>query len=444
MKQSLLLLALLGCAHAIAQPKGQEKKGEKKPKKVLVISDSDTTTIDLSKTTNTIEATIQSSPQMEVKEFKENGKTIKTISVISSDKSLNMDSLMKTIRIESDENGTSNGKKVMTKEIKIMRSDKADGSALQIDSTTKIIILEGSELASPNQMEMMINGEMLGMNKKIKIKTLDGDFDLDKMDLKNEFGDVLIFSDTLKWVEKRKSDNKIVLYLDGDTTEFKLPKKEVKKKKAITSVGVIDIGFNQWMYAGNGITPTATYSLFEMNSVSSLGVNLYQLKSVRLVGEKIRLQTGIGYESGNYKFANNIGINSNGRDSLFVTEYKDGSSLIKTKLRTGYLDVPLMLEYRSHPFKESKGFRLAVGVEGGYHLGSLVKRVYTDAAGEEHKIKTRGNYLLSDIKYAATARIGFDDWNFFARYGLTNVFRSDVVGAPEVRPVMFGITLGGF
>jgi hypothetical protein len=74
----------------------------------------------------------------------------------------------------------------------------------------------------------------------------------------------------------------------------------------------------------------------------------------------------------------------------------------------------------------------------------LVKRVYTDAAGEEHKTKTRGNYLLSDIKYAATARIGFDDWNFFARYGLTNVFRSDVVGAPDVRPVMFGITLGGF
>jgi len=60
----------------------------------------------------------------------------------------------------------------------------------------------------------------------------------------------------------------------------------VKKKKAITSVGVIDLGFNQWMYSGNGITPTSPYSLLEMNSVSSLGVNLYQLKSVRLVGEK--------------------------------------------------------------------------------------------------------------------------------------------------------------
>jgi hypothetical protein len=355
-----------------------------------------------------------------------------------------MDSLMKTIRIESDEKGSSNGKKVMTKEIKIMKSDQADGSGLQIDSTTKIIILEGSEIPAPDQLELMIDGEMLGMNKKIKIKSLDGNVDLESLNMNGDFGNVFLFSDSKKRIDRKKSDNKIVLYIDGDTTEIKLPKKEVKKKKAISSVGVIDIGFNQWMYAGSGITPTAPNALLEMNSVSSLGVNLYQLKSVKLIGEKIRLQTGIGYESGNYKFSNNIGISSNGRDSLFVTEYKDGSSLIKTKLRTGYLDVPLMLEYRSHPYKESKGFRLAVGVEGGYRLGSLVKRVYTDAAGEEHKTKTRGNYLLSDIKYAATARIGFDDWNFFARYGLTNVFRSDVVGAPDVRPVMFGITLGGF
>jgi len=440
MKKSLLLLALLGSAQAFAQPKGTEKKNSKNPSKVLVISDADTTTIDLSKVSDQN----KSLPHIEVKEMKENGKTFKTISVMSTDKSLNLDSLMKTIRIESDEKGFSNGKKVMTKEIKIMKNDQADGSGLQIDSTTKIIILEGSELPAPDQMELMIDGEILGMNKKIKIKSLDGNVDLESLNMNGDFGNVFLFSDSTKWIDRKKSDNKIVLYIDGDTTEIKLPKKEVKKKKAISSVGVIDIGFNQWMYAGGGITPTAPNALLEMNSVSSLGVNLYQLKSVRLVGEKIRLQTGIGYESGNYKFSNNIGISSNGRDSLFVTEYKDGSSLIKTKLRTGYLDVPLMLEYRSHPYKESKGFRIAVGVEGGYRLGSLVKRVYTDAAGEEHKTKTRGNYLLSDIKYAATARIGFDDWNFFARYGLTNVFRSDVVGAPDVRPVMFGITLGGF
>ena len=340
--------------------------------------------------------------------------------------------------------GSPKQKKVMTKEVRIVTGEMAVQANFQVDSIPKVIILESDASPAAEKMEIVIDGQSLGMNKKIKIKSMDGNFDFESLNMNGDFGNVLLRSDSTKWLDRKKSDNKIVLFIDGDTTEIKLPKKEVKKKKAISSVGVIDIGFNQWMYAGNGITPTAPNALLEMNSVSSLGVNLYQLKSVKLIGEKIRLQTGIGYESGNYKFSNNIGISSNGRDSLFVTEYKDGSSLIKTKLRTGYVDVPLMLEYRSHPYKESKGFRLAVGVEGGYRLGSLVKRVYTDAAGEEHKTKTRGNYLLSDIKYAATARIGFDDWNFFARYGLTNVFRSDVVGAPDVRPVMFGITLGGF
>jgi hypothetical protein len=440
MKKSLLLLALLGSAQAFAQPKESEKKNGKKTSKVLVISNVDTTTIDLSKVSDQN----KSLPHIEVKEVKENGKTIKTISVISNDKSLNLDSLMKTIRIESDEMSSPKQKKVMTKEVRIVTGEMAEQANFQVDSIPRVIILESVASPAAEKMEIVIDGQSLGMNKKIKIKSMDGNFDFESLNMNGDFGNVLMLSDSTKWLDRKKSDNKIVLFIDGDTTEIKLPKKEVKKKKAISSVGVIDIGFNQWMYAGNGITPTAPNALLEMNSVSSLGVNLYQLKSVKLIGEKIRLQTGIGYESGNYKFSNNIGISSNGRDSLFVTEYKDGSSLIKTKLRTGYVDVPLMLEYRSHPFKESKGFRLAVGVEGGYRLGSLVKRVYTDAAGEEHKTKTRGNYLLSDIKYAATARIGFDDWNFFARYGLTNVFRSDVVGAPDVRPVMFGITLGGF
>jgi len=439
MKKSLLFLTLIGTSTAFAQPKETGKKSEKKASKVVVITKSDTTTIDLSKMGDAVNATVKSLPQIEVNETNENGKTVKTISVISSDKNLNVDSLLKTIRMESEVKlGAS--KNVITKEIKIIAGENAQPANIQIDSTTKVIVLDGEALVMPDKMEVLIDGQNFGMNKKIKIKSIDGNFEFNPMQMDGVF----MFSDTLNCNGKVKNDNKIVLYIDGDTTEIKLPKKEVKKKKAITSVGVIDLGFNQWMYAGNGITPTAPNALFEMNSVSSLGVNLYQLKSVKFIGEKIRLQTGVGYESGNYKFSNNIGFSSNGRDSLFVTEYKDGSTLIKTKLRTGYVDVPLMLEYRSHPYKESKGFRLAVGVEGGYRLGSLVKRVYSDAAGEEHKTKTRGNYLLSDIKYAATARIGFDDWNFFARYGLTNVFRPDVVGAPEVRPLMFGITFGGF
>jgi len=189
MKKSLLLLALLGSAQAFAQPKGTEKKNSKNPSKVLVISDVDTTTIDLSK----VSGQNKSVPHIEVKEMKENGKTIKTISVISTDKSLNMDSLMKTIRIESDEKGSSNGKKVMTKEIKIMKSDQANGSGLQIDSTTKIIILEGSELPAPDQLELMIDGEMLGMNKKIKIKSLEGNVDLESLNMNGDFGNVFLF-----------------------------------------------------------------------------------------------------------------------------------------------------------------------------------------------------------------------------------------------------------
>jgi len=226
MKQSLLLLALIGSVHAFSQPKNPEKRSEKKSSKVLVISDGDTTTIDLSKMAPGVDATIQSLPKIEVKEVKENGKTFKTISVISSDKSLNMDSLLKTIRIESDSPTVSGPKKMISKEIKVIASDGTDRTKIQIDSTIKVIVMEGLELPAPEKLDVLIDGKILGTDKIIKIKSIDGNFDLNQLNLKNEMGEMLIFSDTLKWVENRKTDNKIVLYLDGDTTEFKLPKKK--------------------------------------------------------------------------------------------------------------------------------------------------------------------------------------------------------------------------
>ncbi|MFY8132885.1 MAG: hypothetical protein ACOVOL_06580, partial [Bacteroidia bacterium] len=150
MKKSLLLLALLGSAQAFAQPKESEKKNGKKTSKVLVISNVDTTTIDLSKVSDQN----KSLPHIEVKEVKENGKTIKTISVISTDKSLNLDSLMKTIRIESDEMGSPKQKKVMTKEVRIVTGEMAEQANFQVDSIPRVIILES--VASPAAEKMEI------------------------------------------------------------------------------------------------------------------------------------------------------------------------------------------------------------------------------------------------------------------------------------------------
>ena len=435
MKKTLLFFTVLSGLTVAAQNKNTDSP--KKISKAIIIKDGDTSVIDIN-SMNGVVTSNSVNTKVDVQEKKVKGKTIKTVSVISTSEgnpNINLDSLLQTIDLESMSN-EKNGKK--SKSIKVVKqlesSDLESFSGKKGD--IKVMVIE--EAGSNSEKLIMSMPRIVESNDSNVIH----DFNIEKIIIKDGGSSALIMMDSVKKSCCKIPDNKVVLYINGDTTEINLPKKATCKK-VNTKTTAIDIGFNQWMYGSNGISPTSGNELLKLKG-TSLGVNIFALRSVNIAREKFRFQTGIGYESGNYKFSNNIGITSNGTDSLFVSEYHDGSTLIKTKLRTGYLDVPFMLEYRSNPYEEQEGFRFAAGIEGGYLLGSLVKRNFKDATGEEQKTKTRGDYLLSDMKLAAVARIGFDDWSFFARYGLTNVFRNDVVYAPQVNPVMFGITIGGF
>lgn len=431
MKRFFLSLTLAAAAVcAVAQPKktvtttttATTTKGGKT--EILVVKNGDTTHVimpDLNAAMKDFSTSIsENAPRVESIDTTINGKRIQKVTVISKSDTNVID--LTKLAEEFSNAGTAVGKE-LDKTIKVIQ--------MSVDSSfkgeNKVIIMKKSSTGNLNSDEPIIVSPSLE-GESVEVITINSQ-------------QMIVNIDSIE------DEPHLLLVKGKDTTALNFGGKDKGKKvpsssSISTSTTVLDLGFNNWLYANNSFTPTAGYDNFRLNGGKSIGVNVAKLYSYNLIHQKLRLQTGLGIESSNYKFSNNVTLNVTG-DTLSAVAMNDGSKMRKYKLNPTYAYIPLMLEFRSKPKDEEHSFNIAVGAEASYLIAAKTKRVYNDASGDYHKEKLRNDFLLNDYKFSAIARVGYGDLDFFVRYGLTNLFRSNAV-APEVRPVMIGLTFGGF
>ena len=199
-----------------------------------------------------------------------------------------------------------------------------------------------------------------------------------------------------------------------------------------------DFGMAGYMTPGNSIALPANQNLMELNSARSNSVGLtFMFKEARLAKKRLYVRSGLGINWTNYHFKNNINISTSNDSTAFTTD--SIRSFDKYKLRATYLQVPLLIGMRlgdlDHPFG------LQFGVVGSYKIGSAIKQKYT--LGESKlKDKVKDDYNLNPFKFEALARVSIDNFGFYAKYSLTELFESG--RAPELYPFSMGITIGGF
>ncbi|WP_421921091.1 outer membrane beta-barrel protein [Marinifilum sp.] len=195
-------------------------------------------------------------------------------------------------------------------------------------------------------------------------------------------------------------------------------------------------GFSDESYTGYA------YDFMELDMAKSIAVNLNFLQydiSLQKERNTIGLITGLGLEWNNYRFDNDITLaTQNGviqLVDLFET-YPDWK-IKKTKLTTLYLTVPLLLEFQIPVKYKKRRVHMSAGVVGGLRLGS-----HTKIKHDGDKVKDHDDFKLKTLRYAAHARIGYRSLNFFATYGLTELFESNK--GPDLTPFTVGITLISF
>lgn len=190
---------------------------------------------------------------------------------------------------------------------------------------------------------------------------------------------------------------------------------------------VFEMGVNS--FANVDYTGYDTKNFMDINHNKSMEVNINLFKldfGLQKHKNNIGFVTGLGLNFNDYRFTNNYTIkNENG---YVVPVPITDPYLEKTKLSTGYLTVPLLLEFHAG----RSGLWMSMGVIGGIKMGSHTKVVIDDT-----KYKDHDDFSISPFRGGGTARLGYKGINLFGTYYFTEFFNEG--RGPVMNPYAIGI-----
>jgi hypothetical protein len=149
----------------------------------------------------------------------------------------------------------------------------------------------------------------------------------------------------------------------------------------------------------------------------------------------IALGIGLGFSTNSYN--HNLFIKEQNNSVLYQELDNNTLSFSKNKLNTQVLEFPLQLRWRTSTTESYKFWRVYTGIKFGYIVNSIVKY-----KGELGNFK---QYNTPDLKrFQATADIafGWNTWNFYIAYGLSELFTEDAQlnsKSIDVTEIKFGL-----
>lgn len=243
-----------------------------------------------------------------------------------------------------------------------------------------------------------------------------------------------------------------IIEKNGDTDIDILEKKDVEENNRSGNQSVrhpfkgnwrgLELGLNNYVNGDFSTSLGPEAGFMELRTGKSLNLNLNVLQyDFALSGNNIGMVTGLGLEFNNYRFTNNVSITK--EDGVIVPVYYDDAdiSVNRSRLRTTYLTVPLLLEFQTNNPRHSRRVYFSAGVIGGLNIGSHTKIVYRDNSGKKRD-KVKDDFYLSPFRYGISVRAGYRSLNLFANYYPVALFQENK--GPELYPVSIGFSILGF
>ena len=202
----------------------------------------------------------------------------------------------------------------------------------------------------------------------------------------------------------------------------------------------VELGVNGYLTSKGSINMPAGYEFLDLRYEKSTNFNLnFFQQSVNIWGNKLGLVTGLGFRWNNYRFDNNIVLVPDSQEIYGYHNVDTNRSYSKSKLMSCYLTLPVILEFQTNPYHNSRSFHIGVGVIGGVRMKTHTKQVYTTLEGSKSKPKTHDDFHLQPFILDATLRVGWGPINLYATYSIIDMFRKGQ--GPELRPFSVGIIL---
>ncbi|MCU7614675.1 PorT family protein [Chryseobacterium sp. GMJ5] len=155
------------------------------------------------------------------------------------------------------------------------------------------------------------------------------------------------------------------------------------------------------------------------------------------------LISGLGFSWRTLRPDNNMIFAKDANADVFLKSYQ--GSIDKAKLRTGYVVVPLGLQYNFSKLKNagmdiqyrpySEGLRIAANIYGGVKMSTnnIVR-------GDGEDFRDRSNYQVNPFVYGAQFTVSYDDISLFVKKDFSNFFKDPYF--KNDKALVFGIGIG--
>lgn len=193
----------------------------------------------------------------------------------------------------------------------------------------------------------------------------------------------------------------------------------------------LDLGWNN--YFTEGRVAKTPVEMMGLDNLRSMHVTTHFFPTrVTLFGKGVvNLKSALSLDFNNFRFKEDFNLNP---DADVITPVASTEPLSKNKLTTTFVQIPLLLNFKTRPQRESS-VEFSVGGYAGYMLDAKTKRIDMD----NNKFKDHDDYNLNPVKYGLTARLDFKWFDFYVNYNLSNFF-ADGQG-PKTQIVEAGVNL---
>lgn len=203
-----------------------------------------------------------------------------------------------------------------------------------------------------------------------------------------------------------------------------------------------EFGLNNYMDQDFSFSRSDESSFMDINTGKSWNFNwnIFQY-SLGLGTDHVGLVTGMGLEWNNYHFKDTTSIHEENSDvaPLVFSDNIERDNILKNRLQTTYLTVPIILEGQFFNKPRNKRLYAGVGVIGGIKLFSNTKVKYVEN-GVDQKYKNKQDFYLSPLRLGVTARLGYRALKLYANYYITPLFIEDK-GPEKLNPVAAGLVV---
>ncbi|HXS38493.1 MAG TPA: hypothetical protein VN721_17450 [Flavipsychrobacter sp.] len=225
-------------------------------------------------------------------------------------------------------------------------------------------------------------------------------------------------------------------------------KRSKNKTRFETHWVMMDLGFNLLTDNTNYNSPAAgtflhvpdnakNSDLLGLRRGKSINVNIYPLMlrfaALKTKRQSIYISTGLGLQLYNFRYNEPV-VFTKSPNSFITTN--DTLHFRKDKLAFDYLNVPLMLTFKTKLGGLNKWLVYGVGITGGYRISSWTKQT----SSELGKVKTYDQFNFQNFNSCLTGEIGIDDGiRFYVSYQLTSLYQNTI----DQHPISFGIRFLG-